>query len=187
MIDLTQNYSIPWSTFGVSAIDQSDLSYTFVVGIENIHGSQFSLARVWPTGHGVGVTLGKACTDCTIQSVVHVQGVTQPVALTMRPASAGAKQYTYSWEPWNITAGEPVDAQAVEQAVRHRLDVAALGGRHLRGLLLVPHGGEAQKEVAACWSEGGDSATLGRPEAGCWGRGERPRCSSYALGRVGAA
>ena len=28
----------------------------------------------------------------------------------MRPASAGAKEYTYSWEPWNITAGEPVDA-----------------------------------------------------------------------------
>jgi hypothetical protein len=107
MVDLTQNYSIPWSTFGVSAIDLTDLSFTFVVGIESTVGQKFSLASVSPTGHGIAVELGAGCADCTIQSVVHVKGIKDPVALTMRPATGGAKQYTYSWEPWNVTAGKP--------------------------------------------------------------------------------
>ena len=34
MLDLTQNFSIPWSTFGASAINLADLSFTFVVGVE---------------------------------------------------------------------------------------------------------------------------------------------------------
>jgi hypothetical protein len=109
MVDLTQNFSIPWSTFGVSAIDPTDLSFSFVVGIESVAGSKFSLARVWPTGHGIGVELGSACDSCTIQSVVHVEGIKEPVALTMRPAGH-AKQYTYSWEPWNVSAGKPTRA-----------------------------------------------------------------------------
>lgn len=110
IVDLTANYSIPWTTFGVSAVNPADLSYTFVLGIETVAGGQFRLVTVAPNGHGTDVKLGKPCSDCTIQSVLHVNNVTQPVVLTMSPTTAGASQYTYSFVAWDLSTGTPTGA-----------------------------------------------------------------------------
>ena len=106
MTDLTANASIPWATFGASALDHSTLAYTFVVGIESPFGGKFSLARVAPTGSGVSIEMGAPCAACAIQSVV--QGKAGPLALTMSPMEASSTQaYTYALVPWDVKAGAP--------------------------------------------------------------------------------
>ena len=111
MADLTANDSVPWATFGASALDPRSLAFHFVVGVESTAGQAFSLARVAPNGHGIDVELGKPCAaGCTLQSVARVEGVAGPVALTMTPGvlnrSAGAL-YTYAWVEWDVAAGAP--------------------------------------------------------------------------------
>ena len=106
MVDLTANASIPWSTFGASALDPTTLAYTFVVGIESQAGGKFSLARVSPTGSGISIEFGAPCVDCAIQSVV--QGDNGPLALTMSPMEASSHtKYTYSLVPWDLKGGAP--------------------------------------------------------------------------------
>lgn len=106
MVDLTANASVPWSTFGASALDPASLAFTFVVGIESVAGGKFSLARIAPNGHGIDIELGAPCANCTIQSVV--QGDDGPLALTMTPMAASKTQaYTYSLVPWDLTKGRP--------------------------------------------------------------------------------
>ena len=110
MLDLTANDSIPWSTFGSSALDPISLAFYFVVGVESTDGQAFRVARVAPNGHGVDVQLGKPCADCTIQSVAYVEGVAGPVVLTMTPAAVNrtkGSMYTYTWVEWDVGAGAP--------------------------------------------------------------------------------
>lgn len=107
MADLS-NYSIPWATFGVSALNPVDLAFTFVVGIESPQGGQFKLATIAPNGHGIDVTLGAPCLNCTFQSVLHVADIAKPVVLTMSPVSGSASAlYTYSFVPWDVSKGAP--------------------------------------------------------------------------------
>ena len=137
MIDLTANDSIPWSTFGSSALDPRTLAFTFVVGVESRAGGKFSLARVSPNGHGIDVQLGKPCADgCTLQSVEHLRGIDAPVALTMSPGAHNATPgalYTYSWVAWDVSAGAPAAGSKVLgswASVRYNTfsDTAAGGG-----------------------------------------------------------
>lgn len=110
MLDLTAKDSIPWATFGSSALDPMSLAFYFVVGVESTAGQTFSLARVAPNGHGVDVQLGKPCADCTLQSVAYVEGVAGPVVLTMTPATVNrtkGSMYTYAWVEWDVGAGAP--------------------------------------------------------------------------------
>ena len=39
MVDLTANASIPFATFGASALDPATTAYTFIVGIESAYGT----------------------------------------------------------------------------------------------------------------------------------------------------
>lgn len=121
MVDLTANASIPWATFGGSALDQATLAFTFVVGIESTSGQSFSLARVAPNGHGVDIKLGKACeSGCTLQSVEHVEGIASPVALMMSPGVVTpGTLYTYSWVQWDLASGAPVTGARVIGSFRH--------------------------------------------------------------------
>ena len=123
MVDLTANASIPWATFGGSALDPATLAFHFVVGIESTAGQRFSLARVAPNGHGVDIQLGGACaSSCTLQSVEHVPGIAGPVALMMSPGVVNGTPgalYTYSWVQWDLASGAPAAGAKVLGSFRH--------------------------------------------------------------------
>jgi hypothetical protein len=123
MDDLTANASIPWATFGGSALDQGTLAFHFVVGIESSGGQSFSLARVAPNGHGIDVLLGKGClVGCTLQSVEHLEGITNPLVLMMTPGELNRTQgalYTYSWVQWDVGTGAPMPGTKVVGSWQH--------------------------------------------------------------------
>lgn len=78
----------------------------------------YALASVAPTGDGIRIEYGKASATAAVQSVVIVPGLLNPtpLALIMEPAAPQSDPdavYTYSFVPWNLTAGVAADGAKV--------------------------------------------------------------------------